>query len=133
MFQCFNVQFLFGFSIDKIILFFIIMDVNISDIYETWHGKKCVAINSYKFSEFRENKDTTKVFYCTNRKCTITDKLTANLKTVILINGEHNHDELVEETITKQTVMSLLKCKATTDLNVKPNELIRQELRNYPK
>jgi hypothetical protein len=29
--------------------------------------------------------------------------------------------------------MSVLKCKATTDLNVKPNKLIRQELRNFPK
>ncbi|XP_022177387.1 uncharacterized protein LOC111038560 [Myzus persicae] len=29
--------------------------------------------------------------------------------------------------------MSLLKRKATTDLNVKPNKLIRQELRNCPK
>ncbi|KAL4131826.1 hypothetical protein QTP88_009075 [Uroleucon formosanum] len=76
----------------------------------------------------RENKDITKVFRCTNRKCTVTAKLTSNLKTVISIN-----DELVEETITKQTVMSVLKHKATTDLNVKPNKLIRQELRNCPK
>jgi len=74
--------------------------------------KKCVA-KSYKFSEFRENKDTTNIFRCTNRKCTVTAKLTANLKTVISINGEHSHNELVEENITKQTVMSLLKRKAT--------------------
>jgi len=64
MFQRFNVQFRFGFSIGKIILyyfilFFVIMNVNISDVFETRRGKKCVAINSYKFSEFRENKDTT--------------------------------------------------------------------------
>jgi len=109
------------------------MDVNVSDVFETQRGKKCVAINSYKFSEFRENKDTTKVFRCTNRKCTVTAKLTANLSTVISINGEHSHVELGEETITKQTVVSILKRKATTDLNVKPNKLIRQELRNCPK
>ncbi|KAF0704075.1 FLYWCH-type domain-containing protein [Aphis craccivora] len=109
------------------------MDVNISDVFETRREKKCVAINSYKFSEFRENKDTTKIFRCTNRKYTVTAKLTTNLKTVISINGEHSHDELVEETITKQTVMSLLKRKATTDLNMKPNKLIRQELRHCPK
>jgi hypothetical protein len=77
------------------------MDVNISDVFETKRGKKCVAINSYKFSEFRENKDTTKVFRCMNRKCTVTAKLTSNLKTVISINGEHRHDELTKETITK--------------------------------
>ncbi|KAL4122066.1 hypothetical protein QTP88_014466 [Uroleucon formosanum] len=69
------------------------MDVNISDIFETQRGKKCVAINSYKFSEFRENKDTTKFF----------------------------------------VARIFLKRKATTDLNVKPNKLIRQELRNSPK
>jgi hypothetical protein len=102
------------------------MDVNISDVFETRSGKKCVAIN-YKFSEFRENKDTTTVFRCMNRKCTVTAKSTANLKTVISINREHSHDELVEETIIKQKVMSLLKSKATTDLNVKPNKLIQQE------
>jgi len=63
------------------------MDVNISDVFETRRGKKCVAINySYKFSEFRENKDTTKVFRCTNRKCTVTAKLTANLKMVNIVN-----------------------------------------------
>jgi len=100
MFQRFNVQFRFGFSIGKIILyyfilFFVIVDVNISDVFETRRGKKCVAINSYKFSEFRENKDRTKVFRCTNRKCTVTVKLTANLKAVISINDEHSeHDEL---------------------------------------
>jgi len=82
------------------------MDVKISNVFETRRGKKCVAINSYKFREFRENKDTTKVFRCTNFKCSVTMKLTGNLKTVIPINGEHNHEELIEETITKQTVIS---------------------------
>jgi hypothetical protein len=61
MFQPFNINFLFRFSLGKISLF-VIMDVNVSDVFETWRGKKCVAINRYKFSEFRENKDTTKVF-----------------------------------------------------------------------
>ena len=37
-----------------------------------------------------------------NRNHTLTVKLTANLKTVISINGENSYDELVEETITKQ-------------------------------
>jgi hypothetical protein len=86
-----NVQFLFGFSIGKISLFFVIIDVNISDVFETWRGKNCVAINSYKFSDFRGNKDTTKVFRYTNGKCTVTAKWTVNLKTVVSINGEHSH------------------------------------------
>jgi len=83
--------------------------VKIPNVFETRCVNKCVVIDSYKFSEFRENRDTTKMFHWTNRKCTVTVKLTANLKTVISMNGEHNYDELVEETITKQTVISLLK------------------------
>jgi len=48
-----------------------------------------------------------------------------------LIHGDHiNHESLQEETITKQKVMSVLKRKATTDFNAKPNKLIRQELRS---
>jgi hypothetical protein len=43
-----------------------------------------------------------------------------------------NIDELVEKTINKQTVMSLLKRKAITDFNVKPNKLIHQEIHNCP-
>jgi len=76
-------------------------------VYETNFFK----IKSHKFSEFRENKDTTKIFRCTNRKCTVTAKLTANLK----------------------QLLSLLKRKATSDLNMKPNKLIRQELHKCPK
>jgi hypothetical protein len=43
----------------------------------------------------------------TNRMHIVTVKITSDLNTVILINGEHNHD--AEETINKQTVTSLLK------------------------
>ncbi|KAF0772907.1 Uncharacterized protein FWK35_00001902 [Aphis craccivora] len=58
-------------------------------------------------------------------------KVSQNLKFVILIHGDHiNHESLQEETITKQKVMSVLKRKATTDFNAKPNKLIRQELRS---
>jgi len=91
----------------------------ISDVFETRRGKMCVIINSYKFSEFRKNKDNSKIFRRTYRKCTITVKISENVNTVISINGEHNHDPLLEETITKQTVMSILKRYATTDLNMK--------------
>lgn len=49
---------------------------------------------------------------------------TGNLITVVSMNVEHNHDELIEETITKPTVVSVLKRKATSGLNVKPNKLL---------
>lgn len=31
------------------------MDVNISEVFKTRRGKKCVIINSFKFSKFRLN------------------------------------------------------------------------------
>ncbi|KAL4150089.1 hypothetical protein QTP88_003928 [Uroleucon formosanum] len=49
---------------------------------------------------------------------------------VSLIRPYYNREAFQEETITKQKVMSLLKRKATTNLNAKPNKLIRQELCN---
>lgn len=106
------------------------MENRISEVFETRRGKRCVIIDRFKFSEFRANKDSY-IFRCTNRKCNITAKVSQNLKFVISIHGDHiNHEAFQEETITKQKVMSVLKRKATTDLNVKPNKLIRQELRN---
>lgn len=57
-----------------------------------------------------------------NRNCIVTVKIPDNLKIVILINGEHNLDKLAEETITEQTVTSLLKRKVTNDPNVKLNK-----------
>jgi len=81
------------------------------------------------FSDFRAKKDSY-IFRCTNRKIDITAKVSQNLKFVISIYGDHiNHEAFQEETITKQKVMSVLKRKAATDLNVKPNKLIRQVLR----
>lgn len=71
------------------------MDVNISDVFETRRGKKCVAINSYKFSEFRENKDTTKIFRCTDRKCTVTAKflITNDDFIILFIEGKWKVEE----------------------------------------
>lgn len=37
-----------------------------SEVVETRRGKKCVAINNFKFSEFRENKEKGKFVRCTN-------------------------------------------------------------------
>jgi len=106
------------------------MENRISEVFETRRGKRRVTIDRFKFSEFRANKDSY-TFRCTNRKCNITAKVSQNLKFVISIHGDHiNHEAFQEETITKQKVMSVLKRKATTDLNAKPNKLIRQELRN---
>ena len=63
--------------------------------------------------------------------CNITAKIFHNLKLIIFINnGDHNHEALCEETVTKQKVMSVLKRKTTTNLNAKPNKLIRHELKN---
>jgi len=78
-------------------------------------GKSVLRL-SYKFSEFRENKDTTNV---TNRKRTVTAKLTANLKTVISINDEHSeNDEQVEEIFPK-IPKSLFEAKAMIFQNKK--------------
>lgn len=43
------------------LVFVEIMDVSNSKVFETQRGKKCVAINNFEFSEFRENKDKSKV------------------------------------------------------------------------
>jgi len=107
------------------------MDNRITEVFETCRGKNCVIIDRFKFSEFRVNKDSI-IFRRTNRKCNITAKVSQHLKFFISINGDGhiNHEALQEETLTKQKVMSVLKRKATTDLNAKPKKLIRQELRN---
>jgi len=84
----------------------------------------------YNKAEKNENLSIVVIFYSwfvQNKIVTV--KISGNLKTVVLINGQHNRNALVEETITKlskQTMMSLLKRKRTTDSNEKPNKLIRQ-------
>lgn len=38
------------------------MDVNIFEVFETRRGKKCVFIDNFKFSQFRLNRDESKIF-----------------------------------------------------------------------
>lgn len=106
------------------------MDVNITEVFEIRRGKKYIIIDDFKFSEFILNKDECNIFHCTDRNYKIITKITDNLKLVISINKEHNHKTLQKETVTKQKVTSVLKRKATTDLNARPNKLIKQELLN---
>jgi len=69
------------------------MNNRIVEVFEIRRGKTCVIINCFKFSEFRTNKES-KFFRCTYRGYKITVKITQNLKFVISIHGEHNHEAL---------------------------------------
>jgi len=49
------------------------------------------------------------------------------------MTNTHTHDEYDDRTIHREVVRSNLKRKAEEDLHIKPNKLIRRELKNNDK
>jgi len=111
------------------------MDIEICDVFETRRGKKCLNIENYKFREFRTLKSGDKNFRCTNKNCSVSAvvRLVNESYKILKITNTHTHDEYDDRTIHREVVRSNLKRRAEEDLHIKPNKLIRRELKNNEK
>lgn len=111
------------------------MDIEICDVFETRRGKKCLNIESYKFREFQTLKSGDKHFRCTNKNCSVSAvvRLINESYKILKMTNTHTHEEYDDRTIHREVVRSNLKRRAEEDLHIKPNKLIRRELKNNDK
>ncbi|XP_072161393.1 uncharacterized protein [Bemisia tabaci] len=105
------------------------MDIEISSVFRTFRGKRCVIIELYKLTESNVLQSGNIRFRCANKKCGASVLVDETVKKVIQPSAvEHNHEPYTSEEITKQKFKVSVKRKAAENLIEKPSKIIRREL-----
>lgn len=108
------------------------MDLSILKKFETEKGKPCILLDDgHKYREYKvlKNLGSNRYRY-TNKNCQSSIYVDKDFTKVLSVLNEHKHNIIPKNIVSRQIVNSRIKRKCENDLFMRPNKIIRQELRS---